>query len=71
MIEYGSKQWELMPELDVNEELDYKIIEKRRYDAFHGTILEELLHQMKVNFVTNLDYLNPSSNFLLKWFRKI
>jgi hypothetical protein len=47
MIVFGSNQWQMIPELDAQEE-DYKIIEKRRYDAFHGTLLEEVLKQLNV-----------------------
>lgn len=48
MIRYGNSEWQLLPELNVDEATDYKIVEKRRYDAFFGTILEEVLRGMKV-----------------------
>ncbi len=47
-IHYGSEQWKLLPELDFGPK-DINIFEKRRYDAFHGTVLQDILHQCKVS----------------------
>lgn len=47
MIKLGSAEWQLMPELNAAE-ADLKIIEKRRYDAFYGTVLNNILKQLKV-----------------------
>jgi isochorismate hydrolase len=41
LIEYGSKNWELLAEL--NPRKDEPVIEKNRYNAFHGTDLDERL----------------------------
>lgn len=48
LISYGSENWKLMKELDVRKD-DVIITEKRRYDAFHGTILQDILRQLKVS----------------------
>ena len=50
MIQYKSQDWKLLPELCIDEK-DVIIDEKRRYDAFFGTILEEMLHQLGVDTV--------------------
>ena len=44
---YGSKRWEFMEGLDFTPG-NVIIVEKRRYDAFYGTILDNLLRQLKV-----------------------
>uniref|UniRef100_A0A5S6QX57 Isochorismatase domain-containing protein n=1 Tax=Trichuris muris TaxID=70415 RepID=A0A5S6QX57_TRIMR len=49
-IKYGSKEWQLLPELDVQAG-DYVLSEKRRYDAFYGTLLGEILRKQQVNTV--------------------
>ncbi|KRZ79458.1 Protein transport protein Sec24B [Trichinella papuae] len=48
VIEYGSKEWQMMPEVNLLP-TDYIISEKRRYDAFYGTILGEMLRKLDVN----------------------
>ncbi|KRY61286.1 Protein transport protein Sec24B [Trichinella britovi] len=48
VIEYGSKEWQMMPEVDLLP-TDYIISEKRRYDAFYGTVLGEMLRKLDVN----------------------
>ncbi len=48
LIAYGSKTWEIMPELNMKKS-DILINEKRRYDAFYGTILGDILHQYRVS----------------------
>ncbi|KAL5478192.1 hypothetical protein EMCRGX_G025088 [Ephydatia muelleri] len=50
MIKYGSDDWQLIPQLNVCNG-DIIIDEKRRYDAFHGTPLQDILHQLAVNTV--------------------
>lgn len=46
-IQYGSKEWELLKALSPN---DYDgIIDKNRYNAFHGTGLDESLKSIKVD----------------------
>lgn len=50
MIKYGSEDWQLIPQLNVCSS-DIIIDEKRRYDAFHGTPLQDILHQLAVNTV--------------------
>ncbi|KRZ38836.1 Protein transport protein Sec24B, partial [Trichinella pseudospiralis] len=48
VIEYGSKEWQMMPEVNLLPG-DYIISEKRRYDAFYGTVLGEMLRKLDVN----------------------
>ncbi|KRX97713.1 Protein transport protein Sec24A, partial [Trichinella pseudospiralis] len=48
VIEYGSKEWQMMPEVNLLPS-DYIISEKRRYDAFYGTVLGEMLRKLDVN----------------------
>ena len=50
MIKYGSDDWQLIPQLNVCSG-DIIIDEKRTYDAFHGTPLQDILHQLTVNTV--------------------
>ncbi|VDP10528.1 unnamed protein product [Soboliphyme baturini] len=47
LIKYGSKRWQLLEELHFIEG-DYLILEKRRYDTFYGTILDNLLKMFQV-----------------------
>jgi len=44
----GSREAELMPELDVRPE-DYRVSSKRTFDSFHGTQLEILLRSLGVD----------------------
>ena len=50
MIRYGSEDWKLLPELHIKDD-DILIDEKRTYDAFFNTRLEDILHQRGVNTV--------------------
>jgi isochorismate hydrolase len=45
-IRYGSKEWELITALDPDDHDD--ILDKKRYNAFHGTGLDELLKAIQV-----------------------
>uniref|UniRef100_A0A914WYG0 Isochorismatase-like domain-containing protein n=1 Tax=Plectus sambesii TaxID=2011161 RepID=A0A914WYG0_9BILA len=44
----GDASWQLLPELELDKSYDCVIDQKRRYDAFHGTALEDMLHQKNV-----------------------
>ncbi len=52
-LHVGSNDWKLMPELEIEED-DIIIDEKRRYDAFYGTILGDILRQYKVTLLSEL-----------------
>ena len=51
MIRVGTHGWQLMSGLDVTED-DVKITEKRRYDAFYGTVLNDILRRLNVGLIT-------------------
>jgi nicotinamidase-related amidase len=49
-LRYGSKNWELLPELAI-EEGDIVLDEKCTYDMFHNTRLQQLLDGWGINTV--------------------
>uniref|UniRef100_A0A915JRK9 Isochorismatase-like domain-containing protein n=1 Tax=Romanomermis culicivorax TaxID=13658 RepID=A0A915JRK9_ROMCU len=50
MIVYGSEKWQFLNELEVGAN-DVQVVEKRRYNAFYGTLLDNMLRQMQVDTV--------------------
>ena len=50
MIRYGSDDWELLPELNMCSN-DIIIDDKRTYDAFYETPLQDILNQLHVSTV--------------------
>lgn len=57
----GDESWQLMKEVDIDANTDIIIDDKRTYDAFHGTALDDILRRLQVGTML---YNNNNNNRL-------